>query len=115
MTHLFNILYQNHKFYAILNVIFFKQAAVRAMDTIQHFVKAKLGNQVEKFFIAGASKASILYIEPRRISPIRAHTKFYCNQMIENDGDCDIRNWNDDDDELFLFVREGGQHGQQRL
>lgn len=35
--------------------------------------------------------------------------------MIENDGDCDIRNWNDDDDELFLFVREGGQHGQQRL
>lgn len=33
--------------------------------------------------------------------------------MIENDGDCDIRNWNDD--ELFLFVREGGQHGQQRL
>lgn len=115
MTHLFNILYQNHKFNAILNVIFFKQAAVRAMDTIQHFVKAKLGNQVEKFFIAGASKASILYIERRRISPIRAHTKFYCNQMIENDGDCDIRNWNDDDDELFLFVREGGQHGQQRL
>lgn len=115
MTHLFNILYQNHKFYAILNVIFFKQAAVRAMDTIQHFVKAKLGNQVEKFFIAGASKASILYIERRRISPIRAHTKFCCNQMIENDGDCDIRNWNDDDDELFLFVREGGQHGQQRL
>lgn len=113
MTHLFNILYQNHKFYAILNV-FFKQAAVRAMDTIQHFVKAKLGNQVEQFFIAGASKASILYIERRRISPIRAHTKFYCNQ-IENDGDCDIRNWNDDDDELFLFVREGGQHGQQRL
>lgn len=102
-------------FYAILNVFFFKQAAVRAMDTIQHFVKAKLGNQVEKFFIAGASKASILYIERRRISPIRAHTKFYCNQMIENDGDCDIRNWNDDDDELFLFVREGGQHGQQRL
>lgn len=115
MTHLFNILYQNHKFYAILNVFFFKQAAVRAMDTIQHFVKAKLGNQVEKFFIAGASKASILYIERRCISPIRAHTKFYCNQMIENDGDCDIRNWNDDDDELFLFVREGGQHGQQRL
>lgn len=113
MTHLFNILYQ--KFYAILNGFFFKQAAVRAMDTIQHFVKAKLGNQVEKFFIAGASKASILYIERRRISPIRAHTKFYCNQMIENDGDCDIRNWNDDDDELFLFVREGGQHGQQRL
>lgn len=102
-------------FYAILNVFFFKQAAVRAMDTIQHFVKAKLGNQVEKFFIAGASKASILYIERRRISPIRAHTKFYCNQMIENDGDCDIRNWNDDDDELFLFVREGGQHGQQLL
>lgn len=66
------------------------------MDTIQHFVKAKLGNQVEKFFIAGASKASILYIERRRISPIRAHTKFYCNQMIENDGDCDIRNWNDE-------------------
>lgn len=96
-------------------MFFFKQAAVRAMDTIQHFVKAKLGNQVEKFFIAGASKASILYIEGRRISPIRAHTKFYCNQMIENDGDCDIRNWNDDDDELFLFVREGGQHGQQRL
>lgn len=96
-------------------MFFFKQAAVRAMDTIQHFVKAKLGNQVEKFFIAGASKASILYIEHRRISPIRAHTKFYCNQMIENDGDCDIRNWNDDDDELFLFVREGGQHGQQRL
>lgn len=29
--------------------------------------------------------------------------------MIENDGDCDIRNWNDDDDdELFLFDREGG-------
>lgn len=99
-------------------MFFFKQAAVRAMDTIQHFVKAKLGNQVEKFFIAGASKASILYIERRRISPIRTHTKFYCNQMIENDGDCDIRNWNDDDDdddELFLFVREGGQHGQQRL
>lgn len=117
MIALFNILYQNHKFYAILN-FFFKQAAVRAMDTIQHFVKAKLGNQVEKFFIAGASKASILYIERRRISPIRAHTKFYCNQMIENDGDCDIRNWNDDDDdddELFLFDREGGQHGQQRL
>lgn len=64
-------------------MFFFKQAAVRAMDTIQHFVKAKLGNQVEKFFIAGASKASILYIERRRISPIRAHTKFYCNQMIE--------------------------------
>lgn len=96
-------------------LFFFKQAAVRAMDTIQHFVKAKLGNQVEKFFIAGASKASILYIERRRISPIRAHTKFYCNQIIENYGDCDIRNWNDDDDELFLFVREGGQHGQQRL
>lgn len=98
-------------------LFFFKQAAVRAMDTIQHFVKAKLGNQVEKFFIAGASKASILYIERRRISPIREHTKFYCNQMIENDGDCDIRNWNDDDDddELFLFDREGGQHGQQRL
>lgn len=55
-------------------VFFFKQAAVRAMDTIQHFVKAKLGNQVEKFFIAGASKASILYIERRRISPIRAHS-----------------------------------------
>lgn len=115
MTHLFNILYQNHVLCHIECFFFFKQAAVRAMDTIQHFVKAKLGNQVEKFFIAGASKASILYIERRRISPIRAHTKFYCNQMIENDGDCDIRNWNDDDDELFLFVREGGQHGQQRL
>lgn len=114
MTHLFNILYQNHVLCHI-ECFFFKQAAVRAMDTIQHFVKAKLGNQVEKFFIAGASKASILYIERRRISPIRAHTKFYCNQMIENDGDYDIRNWNDDDDELFLFVREGGQHGQQRL
>lgn len=114
MTHLFNILYQNHVLCHI-ECFFFKQAAVRAMDTIQHFVKAKLGNQVEKFFIAGASKASILYIERRRISPIKAHTKFYCNQMIENDGDCDIRNWNDDDDELFLFVREGGQHGQQRL
>lgn len=116
MTHLFNILYQNHVLCHI-ECFFFKQAAVRAMDTIQHFVKAKLGNQVEKFFIAGASKASILYIERRRISPISAHTKFYCNQMIENDGDCDIRNWNDDDDddELFLFVREGGQHGQQRL
>lgn len=114
MTHLFNILYQNHVLCHI-ECFFFKQAAVRAMDTIQHFVKAKLGNQVEKFFIAGASKASILYIERRRISPIRAHTKFYGNQMIENDGDCDIRNWNDDDDELFLFVREGGQHGQQRL
>lgn len=117
MTHLFNILYQNHVLCHI-ECFFFKQAAVRAMDTIQHFVKAKLGNQVEQFFIAGASKASILYIERRRISPIRAHTKFYCNQMIENDGDCDIRNWNDDDDdddELFLFVREGGQHGQQRL
>ncbi|XP_061192028.1 autocrine proliferation repressor protein A-like [Saccostrea echinata] len=33
------------------------KAAVRAMDTIQNFVKAKLGNNVEKFFIAGASKA----------------------------------------------------------
>lgn len=28
------------------------------MDTIQNFVKAKLGNQIDKFFIAGASKAS---------------------------------------------------------
>lgn len=41
-----------------MNIFLFKQAAVRAMDTIQNFVKAKLGNQIDKFFIAGASKAS---------------------------------------------------------
>lgn len=68
-----NILYPNHECFAILNIFLFKQAAVRAMDTIQNFVKAKLGNQNDKFFIAGASKASGLYIQRRRIQPLRAH------------------------------------------
>ena len=67
--------------------LFVKQAAVRAMDTIQDFVKRKLGNQVDKFFVAGASKVGF-WIE-------------YSNML----------NLDDDDG----FYREDGQRGPRQL
>ena len=79
-------------FYSLCN-LFVKQAAVRAMDTIQDFVKRKLGNQVDKFFVAGASKVGF-WIE-------------YSNILNLDDDDDD-----DDDDD---FYREDGQRGPRQL
>lgn len=114
-----NILYPNHECFAILNIFLFKQAAVRAMDTIQNFVKAKSESESEirlTNFSLPVPQRQVVCIYNVDVFNLWEHT-FYCNQLNENDDDFDFRNCDDDDedDELFLFDREGGQRGQQRL